>query len=68
MIEAEMLDMILNIVKENSLQLLGNNKQYGGYIDKVLKKEIDPYSAALKICRLIFTPRQSEGKRKWSKR
>jgi LAO/AO transport system kinase len=68
MIETEMLDMILNIVKENSLQLLGNNKLYGSYIDKVLKKEIDPYNAALKICRLIFTPRQSKGKRKWSKR
>lgn len=68
MIETEMLDMILNIVKEESIQMLRNNKLYSTYIDKVLKKEIDPYSVALKLCRSIFTPRHREGKRKWSKR
>jgi LAO/AO transport system kinase len=68
MIETEMLDMILNIVKEESIQMLRNNKLYSTYIDKVLKKEIDPYSVALKLCRSIFTPRNREGKRKWSKR
>jgi len=54
MIETEMLDMILNIVKEESIQMLRNNKLYSTYIDKVLKKEIDPYSVALKLCRSIL--------------
>jgi LAO/AO transport system kinase len=57
MIEAEMLEMVLGIVKEKSMEALENNKTYHSYIDKILKKEIDPYSVALKVYKLIFTSR-----------
>ncbi len=58
MIESELLDMILNIVKEESMELLAKNKEYGKYLDKILNKEIDPYTVAVKFGRSIVSRRK----------
>jgi LAO/AO transport system kinase len=58
MIESELLDMILNIVKEDSMGLLAKNKEYTKYLDKILKKEIDPYTVAVKFGRSIVSRRK----------
>jgi LAO/AO transport system kinase len=58
MIESELLDMILNIVKEESMQLLAKNKAYSKYLDKILNKEIDPYTVAVKFGRSIVSRRK----------
>jgi LAO/AO transport system kinase len=58
MIESELLDMILNIVKEESMELLAKNKEYSKYLDKILKKEIDPYTVAVKFGRSIVSRRK----------
>ncbi len=54
MVEAELQDMILNIVKEKSIEIMLNSKQYNEFIDMILKKEIDPYSAASKFSDGLF--------------
>jgi LAO/AO transport system kinase len=58
MIESELLDMILNIVKEESMELLAKNKEYSKYLDKILNKEIDPYTVAVKFGRSIVERRK----------
>jgi LAO/AO transport system kinase len=58
MIESELLDMILNIVKEESMELLAKNKEYSKYLDKILNKEIDPYTVAVKFGRSIVSRRK----------
>jgi LAO/AO transport system kinase len=58
MIESELLDMILNIVKEESMELLAKNKEYSKYLDKILNKEIDPYTVAVKFGRSIVARRK----------
>jgi LAO/AO transport system kinase len=58
MIESELLDMILNIVKEESMELLAKNKAYSKYLDKILNKEIDPYTVAVKFGRSIVSRRK----------
>jgi LAO/AO transport system kinase len=58
MIESELLDMVLNIVKEESMELLAKNKEYSKYLDKILNKEIDPYTVAVKIGRSIVSRRK----------
>lgn len=58
MIESELLDMILNIVKEESMELLAKNKEYSKYLDKILNKEIDPYTVAVKFGRSILARRK----------
>ena len=58
MIESELLDMILNIVKGESMELLAKNKEYSKYLDKILNKEIDPYTVAVKFGRSIISRRK----------
>jgi LAO/AO transport system kinase len=58
MIESELLDMILNIVKEESMELLAKNKEYSKYLDKILNKQIDPYTVAVKFGRSIVARRK----------
>jgi len=58
MIESELLDMVLNIVKEESMELLAKNKEYSKYLDKILNKEIDPYTVAVKFGRSIVSRRK----------
>lgn len=58
MIESELLDMILNIVKGESMELLAKNKEYSKYLDKILNKEIDPYTVAVKFGHSIISRRK----------
>ena len=58
MIESELLDMILNIVKEESIEFLAKNKEYSEYLDKILNKEIDPFTVATKFGRSIVARRK----------
>jgi LAO/AO transport system kinase len=58
MIESELQDMVLNIVKEESMELLAKNKEYSKYLDKILNKEIDPYTVAVKFGRSIVARRK----------
>jgi LAO/AO transport system kinase len=46
MLEDELKDMVLNIVKKKVVSMLAGDKKYSEFIDKLLKKEIDPYVAA----------------------
>ncbi|HEX2614248.1 MAG TPA: methylmalonyl Co-A mutase-associated GTPase MeaB [Nitrososphaera sp.] len=46
MLEDELKDMVLNIVEEKVSSMLAGDKKYSEFIDKLAKKEIDPYMAA----------------------
>jgi LAO/AO transport system kinase len=46
MLEDELKDMVLNIVEEKVSSMLAGDKRYSEFIDKLAKKEIDPYMAA----------------------
>ena len=46
MLEDELKDMVLNIVEKEVVSMLAGDKKYSEFIDKLLKKEIDPYVAA----------------------
>lgn len=46
MLEDELKDMVLNIVEKKVVSMLAGDKKYSEFIDKLLKKEIDPYVAA----------------------
>ena len=45
-LEDELKDMVLNIVEKKVVSMLAGDKKYSEFIDKLLKKEIDPYVAA----------------------
>jgi LAO/AO transport system kinase len=67
MIESELQDMILNIMKEKSMEIMLRSRQYGEYIKMILKKEIDPYSAAAKFSDTLLMCEEGVGNKKWSK-
>jgi LAO/AO transport system kinase len=46
MLEDELKDMVLHIVEKKVVSMLAGDKKYSEFIDKLLKKEIDPYVAA----------------------
>jgi LAO/AO transport system kinase len=46
MLEDELKDMVLNIVEEKVSSMLAGDKKYSEFIDKLAKKEVDPYMAA----------------------
>ncbi len=46
MLEDELKDMVLNIVEEKVSSMLARDKKYSEFIDKLARKEIDPYMAA----------------------
>jgi LAO/AO transport system kinase len=54
MVESELQDMILNIMKEKSMEIMLQSRQYSEYIKMILKKEIDPYSAATKFSNTLL--------------
>jgi LAO/AO transport system kinase len=68
MVESELQDMILNIMKEKSMEIMLQSKQYSEYIKMILKKEIDPYSAAAKFSDTLLLCEGSVGNKKWSKK
>ncbi len=46
MLEDELMDMVLNIVEKKVSGMLGHSQKYSDLVDKLEKKEIDPYLAA----------------------
>jgi LAO/AO transport system kinase len=54
MLEDELRDMVLNVVEKKASFLLTSNKKYSEFVDKLAKKEIDPYAAAEKLAAGLF--------------
>ena len=46
MIEAELRDMVLNMIQQKASYMLTSNKKYYDFIDKLIRKRTDPYHAA----------------------
>jgi LAO/AO transport system kinase len=46
MIEAELRDMVLNMIQQKVSYMLTSNKRYYDLIDKLISKRTDPYQAA----------------------
>jgi len=46
MLEDELMDMVLNIVEKKVSGILGHSQKYSDLVDKLEKKEIEPYLAA----------------------
>ena len=46
MIEAELRDMVLNMIQQKVSYMLTSNKKYYDFIDKLISKRTDPYYAA----------------------
>jgi LAO/AO transport system kinase len=54
MLENELKDMVLNIVEEKVSSMLAGDQRYFEFIDKLAKKEIDPYMAADQLAEGLF--------------
>lgn len=46
MIEAELRDMVLNMIQQKVSYMLTSNKKYYDFVDKLISKRTDPYHAA----------------------
>jgi LAO/AO transport system kinase len=46
MLEDELRDMVLNMVEKKAAAMLAGSRKYSEFVDKLAKKEIDPYAAA----------------------
>jgi putative protein kinase ArgK-like GTPase of G3E family len=53
-LENELRDMILNVIKEKSIEKIMNSQEYSKLVNKILKKEVDPYNAALNFANKII--------------
>lgn len=53
-LENELKDMILNEVKEKSIEKIMKSEEYRELVSKVLKKEVEPYNAALNFANKII--------------
>lgn len=53
-LENELKDMILNEVKEKSIEKIMKSEEYRKLVSKVLKKEVEPYNAALNFANKII--------------
>ncbi|HEX2014027.1 MAG TPA: methylmalonyl Co-A mutase-associated GTPase MeaB [Nitrososphaera sp.] len=54
MLEDELKDMVLNIIEKKVSGTLARSKKYSDFVDKLAKKEIDPYMAAELLASDIF--------------
>ena len=52
-LENELKDMILNVIKEKSIEKIMNSQDYKKLVLKILKKEVEPYNAALNFASKI---------------
>jgi GTPase len=52
-LENELKDMILNVIREKSIEKIMNSQDYKKLVLKILKKEVDPYNAALNFANKI---------------
>jgi len=55
MLEDELKDMVLNIVEEKVSSMLAGDKRYSEFINKLAKKEIDPYMAADQLAKELIS-------------
>jgi LAO/AO transport system kinase len=53
-LENELKDMILNVIKEKSIEKIMKSQEYRKLVSKILKKEIEPYNAALNFANKII--------------
>ena len=53
-LENELKDIILNEVKEKSIEKIMKSEEYRNLVSKVLKKEVEPYNAALNFANKII--------------
>lgn len=53
-LENELRDMILNVIKEKYIEKIMNSEDYNKLVNKILKKEVDPYNAALNFANKII--------------
>ena len=53
-LENELKDMILNLIKEKSIEKIMKSHEYGKLVTKILKKEVEPYNAALNFANKII--------------
>jgi GTPase len=53
-LENELRDMILNVIKQKYIEKIMNSEDYNKLVNKILKKEVDPYNAALNFANKII--------------
>jgi LAO/AO transport system kinase len=54
MLEVELTDMILNNLERRVSYMLAQNRKYSEFIDRLARKEIDPYVAAEELATILF--------------
>jgi LAO/AO transport system kinase len=54
MLEDELTDMILNILEKKVSSMLAQDRKYSEFIDRLVRKEIDPYMAAEELAGTVF--------------
>ena len=54
MLEDELTDMILNILEKKVSSMLAQDRKYSEFIDRLARKEIDPYVAAEELATILF--------------
>ncbi|MDP8903143.1 MAG: methylmalonyl Co-A mutase-associated GTPase MeaB [Thermoproteota archaeon] len=54
MLEDELTDMILNILEKKVSSMLTQDRKYSEFIDRLARKEIDPYVAAEELAGTLF--------------
>jgi LAO/AO transport system kinase len=54
MLEDELTDMILNILEKKVSSMLAHDRKYSEFIDRMARKEIDPYMAAEELTGTLF--------------
>lgn len=54
MLEDELTDMILNNLEKKVSSMLAKDRKYSEFIDRLARKEIDPYVAAEELARTLF--------------
>jgi LAO/AO transport system kinase len=54
MLEDELRDMVLNIVEKKVCSILTQDRRYSEFIDRLVRKEIDPYMAAEQLAATLL--------------
>jgi LAO/AO transport system kinase len=54
MLEDELRDMVLNTIEKKASAVLAGNKRYSEFVEKLARKEIDPYGAAEELAAGFF--------------
>jgi LAO/AO transport system kinase len=54
MLESELRDIVLNMVEEKVSAMIMNDNRYREFIQKIVKKELDPYMAAEQLASVVL--------------